>query len=505
MNTRNSYRIFFALICLGLALALTKGNVKAGPVWQAETDFATIDSYITDQLNDLNIPGMALGIVQDDQIAHLQGFGEADSSGRTVTPQTPFYLASVSKSFTALAVMQLVEAGQIDLDAPVQEYLPWFELADKGAAARITVRNLLNHTSGISKKDGNRFWASEQGLEEFVRDFDTVQPTQPVGKTYQYSNINFGIAGLIVEKVSGQPYGDYVTQHIFEPLAMRHSYASRTRALADGLAEGHHFVYGFPFGSERGMPPASLPSGGLIASAEDITHYLIAQLDAGRYGDTSILSPQGISELHAPAIPRTPEDHHYAMGWNAGTVDGIPLVFHDGDDGNFRSMIILMPDSRSGFVVLANATGYEQMSQVPAVALGVFNMLNGKPPAPIPSVPLGPRFLYWAIPVTLLLQIVGIALGWRSRRCIKGWRVLLTVVLNLGAILLLFGLSQLIPFPFPSMLVFFPEVGYGLIAVAALGICWSVIYTVMYLRKRRSKRGTVPGQQPIANVAIVIE
>jgi CubicO group peptidase (beta-lactamase class C family) len=154
MKTFKWYRRFFALICLTLIVSLTLGNVKASPTLQAEPDFAAIDAYI---------PGMALGIVWDGQIAHLQGFGVADSSGRAVTPQTPFYLGSVTKSFTALAVMQLVEAGKIDLDAPVQEYLPWFELADKEAAAKITVRNLLNHTTGISTIDGDRDRASQQG------------------------------------------------------------------------------------------------------------------------------------------------------------------------------------------------------------------------------------------------------------------------------------------------------------------------------------------------------
>ena len=136
MNTLKGYRIFSALICLTLMLALTIGNVNASPTQQAETDFAAIDAYVTEQMNNLGIPGMALGIVQDGQIVHLQGFGVADSSGRTVTPQTPFYIGSVTKSFTALAVMQLVEAGKIDLDAPVQTYLPWFELADKEASAQ---------------------------------------------------------------------------------------------------------------------------------------------------------------------------------------------------------------------------------------------------------------------------------------------------------------------------------------------------------------------------------
>ena len=103
------------------------------------------------------IPGLALGIVQGDEIVHLRGFGEADSSGRAVTPQTPFIIGSLSKSVTALAVMQLVEAGKVELDAPVQRYLPWFRVADEEASAEITVRHLLNHTSGLSTKTGRSF------------------------------------------------------------------------------------------------------------------------------------------------------------------------------------------------------------------------------------------------------------------------------------------------------------------------------------------------------------
>src|SRR3989337_2657597 len=285
MNTLKGYRIFFVLVCLTLMLVLAIGNVKASRTLQTETDFAAIDAYVTEQVNNLGIPGMALGVGQNGQIAHLQGFGVADSSGRAVTPQTPFYIGSVTKSFTALAVMQLVEAGKIDLDAPVQTYLPWFELADKEASAKITVRHLLNQTTGISRIDGERDWTSQQGLEETVRGLTTIQLTQPVGTTFQYSNLNYNIAGLIVEKVSGQSYAEYMTQHIFEPLDMRHSYASRAPALADGLSEGHHYMFGHAFVSEGPIPPAHLPSGFLIASVEDMAHYTIAQLNDGRYGD----------------------------------------------------------------------------------------------------------------------------------------------------------------------------------------------------------------------------
>jgi len=485
MNTLKRNRIFVAVICLTLMLALSIGNVSASPTQQAETDFAAIDAYVTEQMNALGIPGMALGIVQDDQIVHLQGFGAADSSGRAVTPQTPFYIGSLTKSFTALAVMQLVEAGKIDLDAPVQKYLPWFELADKEASAKITVRHLLNQTTGISQKDGNRVWSNQQGLEEYVRGLDPIQLTQPVGSTYQYSNLNYSIAGLIVEQVSGQSYADYVTQNIFEPLDMRHSYASRAPALADGLAEGHYYMFGRAFVNEGVVPPANIPAGHLIASVEDLSHYAIAQLNDGRYGDTPILSSQGIAQLHAPAIAIS-GDKRYAMGWNVNTVDGIPLVFHPGDAGRNHSILFLMPDRGVGFVLLANASGFEQADQVDQIAASVFFMLNGKPSTPV-SLPFMMGFLHWSILLAPLLQIIGIVFVWRKRQRMKSWGVLLTVVLNLAVVFSLLASSKLIPFPLPSLLVFFPDVGYGLVVVATLGTGWSVIYTAMNLRMRRSK------------------
>ena len=487
MDTCKRYRIFLTLIGLNLMLVLANGNVKARHTQQAEADFAAIDAHVTKQLHDLDIPGIALGIVQERQIAHLRGFGVADSSGRMVTPQTPFYIGSITKSFTALAVMQLVEAGKIDLDAPVQTYLPWFDLANKEASAKITVRNLLNHTSGISEKDGNRFWSSEQSLEEFVRGLNTIQLTQPVGSTYQYSNINFGIAGLIVEKVSRQSYVDYVTENILEPLDMRHTTFSYESASIDSLSQGHYDMIGRPFTMERAISPAGIPSGGLIASAEDMSHYIIAQLNEGTYGDMAVLSPQGIEELHAPAVAIGP-DANYAIGWNSGTVEGMPTIWHGGNLGNFAAFVIMTPDLESGIVLLANISGYETYDQIAQVALGVHSLLNGRLAAPIVKPPFYFRFLYWAILLTPLLQILGIVIVWRKRQSIKGWVVILVVILNLAVVFLFFELAQLIPFPLSSMLVFFPDLGYGLIAIAAIGIGWSVIYTAINLRMRSSEK-----------------
>jgi CubicO group peptidase (beta-lactamase class C family) len=491
MNTLKANRIFIALIYLTLMLALTIGNVNASSKLPEDADFAAIDAYVTEQMNNLGIPGMALAIVQGDQIAHLQGFGVADSFGRKVTPQTPFYIASVTKSFTALAVMQLVEAGKIDLDAPVQMYLPWFELADKEASAKITVRDLLNHTTGISEEDGNRYeLLGLQGLEETVRGLGNLSLTQPVGTTWEYSNLNYMIAGLIVEKVGGQSYGDYVTQHIFGPLDMRHSYASRSSALADGLSEGYRYMFGHTFRDERVLPPVELPAGGLIISAEDMAHYAIARLNEGRYGAMSILSPQGMAELHTPAISMGGAHgfDYYGLGSTLGTLDGIPTIAFAGMLHNFRSDLYLQPGEGWGVVLHVNAHGFEQAMQAEEITGGILSLLNGNLPAPV-TLPFLSRFLYWTVLLTPLLQILGIAYTWRNWRNKGVGHILLTVIFYGGiASLWLFGVPPVTGGSiWPTIWFYYPELANGLIAGAALGIGWSVIFTAMNLKARRAK------------------
>src|SRR5437763_10799686 len=131
-------------------LALGVSPLPAQAFSQRQTpDFARIDRYVTAQMQEAHIPGLALGVVHGDHIVHLRGFGVANPAGQPVTPQTPFILGSLSKSFTAVAIMQLIEAGKMELDAPVQRYLPWFRVANRNASAQIRVYHLLHQTSGL--------------------------------------------------------------------------------------------------------------------------------------------------------------------------------------------------------------------------------------------------------------------------------------------------------------------------------------------------------------------
>ena len=481
MNTQKNHRFFFHLICLTLALTMTVGSAQASPIHQTNTDFTAIDAYVREQMDALGIPGVALGIIQDGQATHLQGFGAADASGRPVTPQTPFYIGSITKSFTSLAVMQLVEEGKIDLDAPVQTYLPWFRLADAEASSQITVRHLLTQTTGMSEKDGNRIWATQQGMEEAVRNLTDVELTYPVGTTYQYCNFNFIIAGLIVEKVSGLTYEEYVIEHIFQPLDMQHSYASVQLAQSDDLSDGHYNMFGKTFTDNREMPPVSLATGQLIISVEDLSHFAIAHMNDGQYGDATILSPQGIEEMFTPAVEKW-ENAYWGMGWDVGTLEDWQIASKVGDTGTFHAAMLLVPEINLSVILLANASGFSQMQSyaVDQIAIGVLNILNGLPASPA-SIPFIMNFLYWLILLTPVLQIAGAVVVWVKHQQIKLWGAGLIIILNIVVVFAILFSAQM-HMPLASLAVFNPEVGYAAIGCAVIGIGWSVVYTVISLR-----------------------
>ncbi|MBX3001770.1 MAG: beta-lactamase family protein, partial [Caldilineaceae bacterium] len=189
----NQQRFWVYLLCLAAAVG---GLLTFTPATSAQTGAEgwrrAVDAYIAAQMEQLGIPGVAVGVVREDRIAYLQGYGVADDDGRPVTPQTPFHIASLSKGITAAAVMQLVDAGKLELDAPVQRYLPWFRLTDADAAAQLTVRHLLVQTSGFSEMEGyvRNLDANmdDNALEQSFRARGALSLHAPPGAQYEYSN-----------------------------------------------------------------------------------------------------------------------------------------------------------------------------------------------------------------------------------------------------------------------------------------------------------------------------
>ena len=502
-RSRRKRAIFFTLVLAAAlaaiaiaAVAMKTESVATGsPTTVSNPDFAAIDRYVRNEMDAQRIPGLALGIVEGSRILHLKGFGKADESGRKVTPQTLFFNGSTTKSFTALAIMQLHEAGKVDLDAPVQRYLPWWRVADADASARVTVRHLLYQVSGLSKATGNKYATSgdsrDSALEDQVRGLRSAKLTEPVGTTWQYSNANYNTLGMIVQTVSGQRYETYVRQHILAPLEMSNSVMSETAAKSHGLVTGYRYWFGFPFSADLPFNRGNLPAGGLISSVEDMAHYLSAQVNGGRYGTKAIVSPAGMADLQRAGVPTGHEGTSYAMGWDVDETNGIPTLTHDGSQFNAHANLVLIPGAKRGIVLMENAEnspdeffGSRRMS---GIADGVTSMLMGKQAEPT-STSATLWIVFGVVFGIIALQIAGIT---RSVRKFRRWHTVpkarpegfVRIGLSLGlplavsliwVFVVLIAMPQKVGAPLSAFLMGLPDLAYLLLGSVVVALGWGI-------------------------------
>jgi CubicO group peptidase (beta-lactamase class C family) len=481
----------------------------AGAPGVGAPDLAAIDRYVEAERRATRLPGLALGIVHGNRVLHLRGFGDADPSGRPVTPQTPFVLASTTKSFTALAVMQLVEAGKVDLDAPVRRYLPWFQLAGAAASARITVRHLLNQTSGlpdlsevlVKGDDG------DAALEHAVRTLATVQPTHPAGQGFEYANMNYATLGLIIQTVSGQSYEDYVRQHVLAPLGMTDAYTSPVEARGHGLATGHRYWFGRPVAFQEPYVRAAVPAGYLSASAEAVSHYLIAHLNRGRYRTARVLSPAGIAELHRPAakVSGTDREISYAMGWAVERTNGLSLLWHPGSAASFHANLLLAPEGGWGVVVLMNGNNLLSPGRIDGIGRGVLGLLVGRQLTTPPDTNAN-QALFLVVLGVGVLQVLGIARSivllrrWRARpaRRPRGpvrvtARVVLPLLVGLAWALVCLVVLPMLGGSLSLLLLTTPDFAVVLVASGTIALAWGATRAVLATRALRR-----PGAEPAA-------
>jgi CubicO group peptidase (beta-lactamase class C family) len=483
--------ILLSLVVLSIISLMVRVNPAFAQV--APSNFDEIDDYINTRMKELGIPGAALVIVQGDQIVHLKAFGVADGSGRLVTPQTPFFTGSTGKSFTALAIMQLVEAGKVKLDAPVQIYLPWFRVADAKASEVITVRQLLTMASGIPQSIGQEQITnadlSDTAIENNVRGLAKIELIAPPGEHYEYSNSNYVTLGMIIQAVTGQSYETYIREHIFQPLDMQNSFTSKTEAQQDGLAIGYQKWFGIPVASPN-LPfsRGTLPAGQLTLSIEDLGHYLIAQLNDGSYQGISILSPSGIAKLHHPDIQMPGATDYYAMGWEVQQYQDVQVIGHNGAVPGYTTGMYLVPEQDLAVAVVMNTYSPMLGIRVQRLPSNVLRMLLGQEIIP------GYEFLYMRIVYALvmlipLLHIVGV---WATSRRIRSWRMNaqtltpIQVVLNIALPLvwntvIAYVLLVVVPDSFGAkmsvILLFQPDVGWIAVISGVFAIVWGLLRT----------------------------
>lgn len=494
------FALVLSMKVLTSAIDRKKRGVKNG---LSDHSLEKMDGLVQCEINRLKLPGAILAIVEGDKVIHYRSYGKARPAGEAPTPQTPFLIGSLTKSITALAVMQLVEAGKVELDAPVQRYLPWFHVADPQVSTQMTVRHLLNQNSGIPGIPGYRSLADFDDKPDAtgrqVRSLSTLKITHPVGTTFEYSNLNYNILGLIIEVVSGESYSSYIQNHILNPLGMKHTYTSKELAIQNGLAVGSRHWFGCPH-PDPIMPVAhgSLPSGQLASCAEDLAHYLIVHLNGGRYGDVRILSQAGMDELHRgePEIKNLfVSSEKYAMGWFDSEMGQTKTIYHGGNMPDFSSFAAFLPTQHLGLVLLINNGMYGLPMMIGEVGMRLTAVLAGQQ---APPVKLG--FVQWImrlLPLIPLLQALGVI---ATLRRIQKWRrepqsrpgrnrlwvqhILLPLVPNLSLVgMLTFMLKNKL---FAFLRLFMPDLTWTTLICGGFAGIWTILRTWLVLRSTRS-------------------
>ena len=485
-----------AVLAVALAAAVA-GSARAAAPELGPATTARIDRFVEEQMDARQVPGFALAIVRGSEVVHQRGFGSADGSGRPVTVDTPFVLGSVTKSFTALAVMQLVDAGKVSLEAPIARYVPELRLAG-GAERRITVRQLLNQTSGIPGLAGGRLLRSvgDGTLLDATRELDGTKLAGPPGAQFEYANGNYVLLGLVIERGSGESYGDYIQRRIFEPLGMRNSFASPDAAKAAGLAVGHRYWFGFPVAHGPTSPDAVRPAGYLMSSAADMARYLAMYLNGGVLDGQRIISRQALEKMFTPVGAgelgpwADQQETRYGMGWFVGGPWQEPALLHPGRDPDSSAMIVLLPRQRLAVVTLTNASHELPLpgaaSELQRIPRGVVSLLLGEEPAV--GTTLTRFYLVFDAVVALTLVAIGVALIRLLRRRHRTLRLRRrviavargTVEVALGALLL--AVPVLSGQTYPGAFLWWPDLTVVLVALGGLLAIMGATRIVLRLR-----------------------
>jgi CubicO group peptidase (beta-lactamase class C family) len=332
---------------------------------QADQRLLGFDDFVRSTMQAWKVPGLAIGIVRDDALLFLKGFGHRDTDRNlAVTPQTLFALASGTKAFTTMALALLVDEGKLDWDTPVRQYLPSFKLHDSFATERITPRDLVTHRSGLPRHD-LAWYNSPHSREELVRRLQYLEPNTDFRTVWQYQNLMYMTAGYLIEHLARQTWEAFVQQRIFQPLAM---HGSNFSVEVSEAFDDHALPYKEQNGQLTRMPFyrqfAVGPAGSINTNVADMAKWLRLHLGKGAYQGNRLISEAQIRDMHSPQMviqkpAKYAELPHvsYGLGWFVEPYRGYDFIHHGGNIDGFSTMTTLMPQENLGVVVLCNLNG----------------------------------------------------------------------------------------------------------------------------------------------------
>ena len=355
------------------------------------------EAWMRGQLSSRGLPGVAVGVVHNQELVWARGFGYADVENKVpMTPKTKFRMASHSKLFTATSIMQLQEAGKIRLDDPVSKYLPWFQIKPaEPEDPPITIEELLTHSSGLPREAGSHWsdykFPDADGLKKFIKENDVTYSPEV---RWKYSNLAFSIAGQIVEALSGQAWAAYIQANIFDPLGMQSSSVDKN---VEGLTKG----YGrrkpdgtrdlMPFVDARAMGAAT----GITSNVEDMAKFVGLQFRKGKSGGSQILSTGSLREMHRVRVLENNWTRGNAIGFAVSRERDKVYIGHGGGYPGNMTQTLIQLDDQVGVIVLTNSADgapADIASQLMQTVGEAVAKAGATPPQPIRWDPSWSRF-----------------------------------------------------------------------------------------------------------------
>jgi CubicO group peptidase (beta-lactamase class C family) len=349
-----------------------------------------IDRFVEDSMKRHGVPGVGLAVVMDGKVVYTKGYGVRDTKTNTaVNADTLFAIGSVSKSFTSLGAMQLVDAGKLSLSTKVNAILPNLKFSDAQKGAQLNLENILSHSSGMDRAD--TLWYFDKTIktrEDMLGTVAKIPFNEPIGTTWQYCNQNFVIAGAMLEKITGKTWEEYTKQNIFAPLGMKRSVFETADAVKDG-----NYAQGFELGLNGADPIPAFdrmviagPAGSIISSASEMAQYAAIQLSNGVWNGKSLVSKNSLEVMHSNHV-LIPDSlltvpgmafPSYGLGWFNEEYRGIKMVEHGGNIDGFSAEVQLVPSKGLGLVILTNLNDANEFLN--EVRLGITERALGMTP-----------------------------------------------------------------------------------------------------------------------------
>ena len=347
-----AYAAITTLLLVSTARAQDRANIPPRTDYAAVT--AKLESIIRQEMGDKDLPAFSIALVDGNQIVWAQGFGYQDPDQKIpATAHTVYRVGSVSKLFTDIGIMQMVETGKINLDAPVSQYIPDFH-PQNPFANPITLRELMSHRSGLLREPpvGNYFDPTEPTLQATVRSVNSTQLVYEPGRLSKYSNAGIAVVGYTLEELNHQPFPEYLKQAVLAPFGMNASAFAPEPDLVRNLAKAYMWSYD---GLKVPAPTFELglaPAGCMYSTVTDLAQFLIVLFDGGRGPKAQVLKRETLEQMWTPQFAKPGEKKGYGLGFAVSELDAHRIIGHGGAIYGFATEVVGLPEDKLGVVTV---------------------------------------------------------------------------------------------------------------------------------------------------------